>query len=160
MSKAWGGPGLRVGWAVGPAETLEPARLVHNYAVTAASRPAQAAALALLESSDTVLSAARASLAARWKAFAAGLESGLGIEAKAPAGAFYYWLKIPEGARDATEVCVRARDEGGVIAVPGSAFGAAGDRYVRLSYGASPADISEGLRRLAPFWDARYWRKA
>jgi aspartate/methionine/tyrosine aminotransferase len=160
VSKAWGAPGLRVGWAVGPEETLEPARLVHNYAVTAASRPAQAAALALLEASDEVLSAARAELAARFEAFAEGLKAGFGLEARAPAGAFYYWLRIPEGARDAMELCVRARDEGRVIAVPGSAFGSSGERYVRLSYGASPADIAEGLKRLAPFWEARYWRKA
>jgi len=160
MSKAWGAPGLRVGWAVGPADILEPARLVHNYAVTAASRPSQEAALALLEASDEVLPAARLELAARWAAFAEGLLSGFGIEAKKNAGAFYYWLRIPEKARDATEVCLKARDEGRVIAVPGSAFGASGERYVRLSYGASSADITEGLRRLAPFWDARYWRKA
>jgi aspartate/methionine/tyrosine aminotransferase len=160
VSKAWGAPGLRVGWAVGPADILEPVRLVHNYAVTAASRPSQEAALALLEASPEVLPEARLELSARWAAFAKGLSSCFGIEAKKRAGAFYYWLKIPEEARDATEVCLKARDEGRVIAVPGSAFGASGERYVRLSYGASSADISEGLRRLAPFWEARYWRKA
>lgn len=160
VSKAWGAPGLRVGWAVGPAELLDPARLVHNYAVTAASRPAQEAARALLEASASVLPAARAELAARWAAFSKGLRAGFGLEAAAPAGAFYYWLRIPEAAPDATALCLRARDEGRVIAIPGSAFGEAGARYVRLSYGASPADIALGLERLSPFWEEAAWRKA
>ena len=76
VSKAWGGPGLRLGWAVGDPRVLEPARLVHNYMTTAAARPSQRAALALLKASDVVLPAARLALKERWEAFSGALEKG------------------------------------------------------------------------------------
>src|SRR5690606_4705772 len=55
VSKAFGAPGLRVGWAVGAPELLAPARVVHNAMTTAPARPSQEAATALLEHADEVL---------------------------------------------------------------------------------------------------------
>jgi len=48
--------------------------------------------------------------------------------------------------------CLRLRDEGRVVVVPGSAFGAGGRRHVRISYAGDPEAIREGVARLAPFW--------
>lgn len=152
-SKAWGGPGLRVGWALGDPEVLAPARLVHNYAVTAASRPAQEAALALVEDSPRVLPAARAELGRRWESLARAMEEGFpGGCPQVPAGAFYLLLPLPPGETDSQAFCLRARDEAGVILAPGSAFGPAGEAKVRLSYAARPDDLVEGIARLGPLW--------
>jgi aspartate/methionine/tyrosine aminotransferase len=153
MSKAWGAPGLRIGWAIGDPGLLEPARLVHNYMVSCLARPSQEAALALIEASPSVLPAARAELSRRWESLANGLRAELGIEAELPAGAFYYWLPLPPPASaDPTAFCMRVRDEGRVIVVPGAAFGEGGRGFARLSYAARPEVLREGLRRLAPFW--------
>jgi aspartate/methionine/tyrosine aminotransferase len=76
----------------------------------------------------------------------------LGIEPKVPAGAFYWWLPLPPKITDPIAFCLRVRDEGKVVLVPGQAFGPAGEGFVRLSFAAQPADIEEGIRRLAPFW--------
>ena len=59
VSKAWGAPGLRVGWAIGDPAWLAPARLVHAYMVTAPARPARLAAMTLPEASPAVLAEAR-----------------------------------------------------------------------------------------------------
>lgn len=150
VSKAWGAPGLRIGWAAGPASILEPAQLVHNYAVTSVSRPAQAAALALILDSDRVLKAARQELAERWDVLACCLEPLIGRRPEPPAGSFYYWLKI--GKEDSMSFCIRARDRAGVILIPGSAFGKQGEGYARLSFGGSPEQIREGLSRLSRIW--------
>jgi aspartate/methionine/tyrosine aminotransferase len=155
VSKAWGAPGLRVGWALGDPEILEAARLVHNSMVSCVPRPSQEAARALIEDSNSILVAARAELARRWETLAGALKAELGIVAEKPVGAFYYWLRLPELSGDDARFCLRARDEGKVILIPGSAFGARGRGYARLSYAASPDDLREGLRRLA-----RFWRKA
>jgi aspartate/methionine/tyrosine aminotransferase len=48
--------------------------------------------------------------------------------------------------------CLRLRDEGRVVVVPGLAFGNRGAGYARLSYAGDPARIREGVTRLAPFW--------
>jgi Aspartate/tyrosine/aromatic aminotransferase len=155
VSKAWGAPGLRVGWAIGDEEILEAARLVHNNMVSCVPRPSQEAALALLEESGSILPAARAEIRRRWDALSGALKAELGVSAKVPAGAFYYWLPLPSSAGDETKFCLGMRDEAKVILVPGTAFGPGGEGRARLSYAASPEDIREALRRLA-----RYWRKA
>lgn len=154
VSKGWGAPGLRVGWAVGPADWLAPARTVHAYAVTAAAWPAQRAALALLRASEEVLPAARAELGRRWDALTTAARRYLGWEPNVPAGAFYWWLPLPPNVADPMAFCLKVRDEGRVVLVPGQTFGPAGAGFVRLSFAAHPADIEEGIRRLAPFWNS------
>ena len=153
VSKAWGGPGLRVGWAVGDPSWLAPAQLVHLYMVTAPARPSQLAALALLEASDTVLAEAREHLRLRWEAFAGSYREFFGVEPRPSAGGFYHWQPLPASAlADPMAFCLRLRDEGGVVTVPGTAFGERGRGHLRLSYASDPDRVREGVRRLAPFW--------
>jgi aspartate/methionine/tyrosine aminotransferase len=151
-SKGWGAPGLRVGWMVGPEAVVQAAGGLHAWAVTAAAAPCQRAALALLEASDTVLPAARRELEARWLALAAAWATHVGTPLVRPDGAFYAWLPLPAFETDALACCLRLRDEAGVVLVPGSAFGPGGGGHVRLSFGALPEQITEGVRRLAPHW--------
>jgi aspartate/methionine/tyrosine aminotransferase len=152
-SKAWGAPGLRVGWAIGDPAVLEPARLIHNYMTTAAARPSQEAALALVAESASIIPAARLALRDRWDALKAALSIHMNHEATQPAGAFYYWLPLPSGTEaDPLAFCLRVRDQGKVIIVPGLAFGEEGRAYARVSYAGNPAEITAGVQRLAPFW--------
>lgn len=153
LSKAWGAPGLRVGWALGDPRWLAPARLVHAYMVTAPARPSQRAAMALLGASERILPAARSALRLRWGVLASALETFFLLRPTPPSGGFYHWLPLPEGAQgDPLAFCLRLRDEGGVIVVPGCAFGESGRAFIRLSFAGDPTTIREGVRRLAPFW--------
>jgi aspartate/methionine/tyrosine aminotransferase len=153
VSKAWGAPGLRVGWALGDPAWLAPAKLVHAYMVTAPARPAQLAATALLAASSQVLAEARGHLRLRWEAFAGAFLEAFGHAPEPAAGGFYHWLALPAVAQgDPMAFCLRLRDEGGVVVVPGLAFGEGGRGHVRLSYAGDPDGIREGVRRLAPFW--------
>jgi aspartate/methionine/tyrosine aminotransferase len=156
VSKAWGAPGLRVGWAVGDPAWLAPARLVHAYMVTAPARPAQLAAQALLEATPAVLAEARAHLALRWEAFSEAYQAAFGASPRRGAGGFYHWQPLPAAAlADPMAFCLRLRDQGGVVVVPGLAFGPGGRGHIRLSYAGDPSQIGEGVRRLAPFWSER-----
>lgn len=153
VSKAWGAPGLRVGWALGDPQWLAPARLLHANMVTAPARPSQLAALALLQHSTSVLAGARMQLGLRWEAFSVAFATHFGCRPQTSSGGFYHWLPLPEAALgDPMAFCLRLRDEGGVVVVPGEAFGEAGRGHLRLSFGGDPLDILEGIRRLAPFW--------
>lgn len=155
VSKGWGAAGLRVGWILGDPEWLGPARTVHGYAVTGASHPAQRAALALLEDSESIFIAARREIRVRWEALAAALKLHLGQIVTPPDGAFYHWIELPKSAlADPMAFCIRLRDEGGVVVVPGSTFGPQGKRFARLSFAAFPEQITEGVSRMAPFWNA------
>ena len=154
VSKGWGAPGLRVGWMVGDPKWLAPARTVHAFAVTTAAYPSQMAALALIEASSEVLSAARAEIRERFEALAGAMKAELGQDIEAPDGAFYHWLELPRPAHaDPMAFALRLRDEGRVVLVPGIIFGEGGRRHARLSFAASPAQLREGVRRLAPFWE-------
>lgn len=159
VSKAWGAPGLRVGWAIGDPAALGAARIVHGYSATAASRPAQRAALALLEASDEICAASRRQVGIRWRALRAAMLAEWGLEPATPDGGFYSFLPLPGGAvgpahRDPWSFCLWLRDEARVVLVPGEVFGPAGRGHVRLSFAASPEQIREGVRRLAPYFAA------
>jgi len=153
VSKAWGAPGLRVGWAIGDPAWLVPARLVHVNMSTTLARPAQLAALALLQASATVLPEGREHLRQRWEAFAEAYAEAFGHSPRRAVGGFYHWQPLPPSAlADPMAFCVRLRDQGRVVVVPGMAFGKGGRGHIRLSYAGDPQQIREGVRRLAPFW--------
>ena len=151
MSKGWAAPGLRVGWAVGDPRWLVPARTIHAFAVTAAARPCQRAALALLEASGTVLPQGRREIAARWEALASTWKEQFGEVLSPPSGAFYHWLPLPPDT-DPMAFCLRLRDVAKVVLVPGTAFGRGGARHARLSFAARPDQVREGVRRMAELW--------
>lgn len=157
VSKAWAAPGLRVGWAQGPAEALAPARLVHNAMTTAPARPSQLAAAALLRDSSTVLAQSRAELAARWALVDQHAPSWV-RDVPHPAGGFYLWVPVPLDAgpgdghpHDYAAWTADLRDSGGVSVIPGSAFGAGGERHLRMSIGGPRDELIEGLRRLSTY---------
>lgn len=151
VSKAWAAPGLRVGWALGPPDLLAPARLVHAAMTTAPARPSQLAAAALLRNSTEVLAQSWRHLVERWS-IAQTAPAAVRPQVT-PAGGFYLWLALPEGARgDPSAFCLRVRDEGRVTVVPGTAFGPAGAGHVRVSCAGNPGQLAEGLARLAPWW--------
>lgn len=157
MSKAFAAPGLRVGWAYGDPEVLAPARLVHNAMTSCLSRPAQAAATALLDAAGLVVAGSRRQLAARWSAFEEACAQYFPGESppSMSAGGFYHWMRLPElDGKDETAFCLRIRDEAGVIVVPGIAFGSRGSGRVRVSWAGQPRDIREGVRRLAGFLES------
>jgi aspartate/methionine/tyrosine aminotransferase len=172
VSKAFGAPGLRVGWAVGPPELLAPARILHNAMNTAPARPSQAAAAALLRDADAVLAQAREHVRLRWATLARVAPALLGWaddHTTCPVGSgsdhttcpvgrvgFYLWLPLPDGVppEETTDFALRVRDTSRVTTVPGDAFGPAGAGHLRVSLGGALPELSEGLARLAPWWKA------
>jgi LL-diaminopimelate aminotransferase len=58
----------------------------------------------------------------------------------------YLWLPLPEGVASAA-FADRLLNEEGVVVLPGSAFGAGGEGYFRISFIASPARIAEAAQR-------------
>ncbi|WP_151526745.1 pyridoxal phosphate-dependent aminotransferase [Serinicoccus kebangsaanensis] len=174
MSKAFAAPGLRIGWASGDADVLAPARLVHNAMTTAPSRLSQRAALALLERADEVLPAAREEVRARWECVDLVAPHLVGPHLRSPGirpsetspwqiepplnsgqrAGFYLWLPLTDDVdpADTEAFALRLRDEGGVTTIPGTAFGARGAGFLRVSLGGPVDDLEEGLRRLAPWW--------
>jgi aspartate aminotransferase len=139
--------GWRLGWLCGDADVLKSALVLHGYVTTCASAVSQKAALAAW----TVEAArARASMRETFRArrdHLLGLFSReLGLRAVAPEGAFYTMVDVSAHG-DSMSVAERMLEHG-VITVPGSAFGAQGEGYLRISFCADTQVLGEGVRRM------------
>jgi 2-aminoadipate transaminase len=145
-------PGVRLGWAAGPAEVVE--RLVAAKQVT--DQCAGALGQRLFEESerrgwiDDQLVRSRALYERKCRRMLAALERSLPDSARwtTPRGGFFSWLTLP--GVDAVELAGRAVEHG-VAAVPGTLFfpDDRGGDSLRLSYSLVDAEkIDEGIARL------------
>ncbi|HEV2981276.1 MAG TPA: PLP-dependent aminotransferase family protein [Solirubrobacteraceae bacterium] len=145
-------PGVRVGYLVGPIETITAIAELATSTYISPSMVAQAivyefcASGAIERSIETV----RAALAERASTLAQALRRHLPeAEFVSPEGGYFLWVTLPRG----TDVAAlqRAASELGVSFVKGSDFMLeGGDNSLRLAYaGVTPAQIEEGVRRLA-----------
>ena len=147
-------PGVRLGWAAGPADVVDRLTLAKQLTDQCASPLAQR----LLEEYgrrghlDRGIAAGRELYARRCALLMESLERHLpsGAEWTRPRGGFFSWLTLPGGA-DAVEVTRRGMREG-VAVVPGAPFypDGRGTQNVRLSFSrVADEEIEDGVRRLA-----------
>jgi 2-aminoadipate transaminase len=152
-------PGVRLGWAVGPAEVS--AQLVSAKQNT--DQCAGALGQRLFEEYvrrgwiDEQLAQSRALYRRKCDRMLASLERFMppGVRWTRPRGGFFSWLTSPPGG-DAADLALRAVDRG-VAIVPGSLFfpDARGDDQARLSFSlVDEALIDEGIERLASLLSA------
>jgi aspartate/methionine/tyrosine aminotransferase len=83
--------------------------------------------------------------------FVDGLNRIPGIHCLRPFGAFYLFPNVTALGRSSKEIADRLLTEGGVSALPGTAFGAYGEGYLRFSFANSLPNIEEALRRIEKF---------
>ncbi|MDU0348133.1 aminotransferase class I/II-fold pyridoxal phosphate-dependent enzyme [Actinomyces sp. MRS3W] len=153
FSKYFGMTGWRLGWVVLPEELVESARnLAVNYFLCA-STPAQIAALeAFTPVALNLCEERRVELMNRRQLALTGLRrAGLEIPVE-PDGAFYIYFDVSDTGLSSWDFCMRALEEAHVALTPGRDFGVrTAESHVRLSYAASPEEITEGLERLGRF---------
>jgi len=147
-------PGLRIGWAVGAAETVRALTVAKQAADLHTSSIAQRAVARMLESFDypAHVSRIRALYGERRDAMLDALarEFPVGATWTRPEGGLFLWVCLPGGV-DAAQLLPQALREH-VAFVPGAPFFArAPDRScLRLNFSNQPPElIAEGIRRLA-----------
>ena len=167
ISKAFAATGLRVGWALGPADVIERMSAVLGHVGAWAPRAEQVASAEMLDDSEAVreyLAGFQAAVLARLRRLHRGLAEmraeGLAVDALEPAGTIYLAARIhPFGRRTAQgSVLATSEDvrrwlleEAALAIVPFQAFGVTRDEgWFRLSVGAvGEREIDEALPRLA-----------
>jgi 2-aminoadipate transaminase len=151
-------PGLRVGWVRAPSGAVRRAMAIAKQAADLHSSTVDQAAaarwLATVEL-DAHIAGLRAEYGARRDALVDGLAAALppGAAHNRPGGGMFVWARLPDGW-DAELLLVRALERD-VAFVPGFPFftGEPDRAALRLSFtGHAPADIAEGLARLADAW--------
>ena len=144
FSKAYAMTGMRLGYICAPREGLAQILKLHQYMIMCANTQAQYGGVVALRDCKAETEAMRQEYDRRRKVIYKGLVD-------MPKGAFYIFPDITCTGMTSAQFCETLVKEEKVAVVPGSAFGEAGEGYVRISYAASMETIEEALKRMARF---------
>lgn len=150
FSKSYAMTGWRVGYAAGPADIIKGLLHVHQYTIMSAPTTAQDAALAALAHGEPYVESMVKEYNRRRKLLVNGLNR-LGLDTFEPRGAFYAFPRITASGMDENTFAEKLLAEEKVAVVPGTAFGAGGEGFVRCCYATSYEKIEEALVRMERF---------
>ena len=150
FSKSYAMTGWRLGYACGPKRILEQMLKIHQFAIMCAPTTSQYAAIEALRSGDNDIERMRAAYDQR-RNFLMKAFHDMGLQCFEPFGAFYVFPCIKEFGMASEEFANRLLQEEKVAVVPGTAFGACGEGFLRISYAYSIEDLKEALSRLEAF---------
>lgn len=153
-SKAFAMTGWRIGFSYTDVAIAAQISALQSHITSNAATPSQHAALAAFSATPAQaaeLDAMAAEFAARRDLVVGALRERLpGAGYVAPDGAFYLFFRADhwygDGHAGSIALCKHLIAEAEVALVPGAAFG--DDRYVRLSFAASRAELTEAFDRL------------
>jgi len=151
FSKTYAMTGMRIGYALVPLDVARTASKLQEPMISCVNAPAQWAALAALDGPQDAVETMRTVYQDR-RDRAMRLLDELGVGYLKPYGAFYLWIDVRD--RCAGNVQAWAIDllrERRVAVAPGTAFGAAGEGWARLSLATATDNLLEGCRRIAVF---------
>jgi aminotransferase len=150
LSKSHAMTGWRIGFTFAPAYLTQHMVKVLQYNVACATSVSQYAALAALTAGLDDAVPMREQYKAR-RDYAYDRLVRAGFEVTRPEGAFYLFPSVRKFGLDSTTFAYRLLDEQHVAVVPGPAFTALGEGYVRLSYACSMDTLSAALDRIESF---------
>ena len=150
FSKSYAMTGWRLGFACGPAHIMEYMLKIHQFGIMSAPTMSQYAAISALKNGDRDICTMAESYNQR-RRFLMEAFREMGLPCFEPYGAFYVFPDISEFGMGSEEFCTKLLEAENVAVVPGSAFGACGDRHVRISYAYSIEELKEAMARIARF---------
>lgn len=150
FSKAYAMTGWRLGWVAAPAELAEAVMKVHQYVMMSAPTASQYAAVAALDEGESFVEEMVAEYDRRRRLIVDGFRA-IGLPTFEPKGAFYSFPDISVTGLDSVSFSERLLAEERVAVVPGSAFGACGEGYVRACYASGYEQIERALERIGRF---------
>ncbi|ELZ15003.1 aminotransferase class I/II-fold pyridoxal phosphate-dependent enzyme [Natrinema thermotolerans] len=149
FSKAHAMTGLRLGYALGPADAIGAMNKIHQYTMLSAPTTAQYAALEALDSCEDDVRE-MVDQYDRRRQFVLSRFREIGMDVFEAKGAFYCFPEVPEGFT-AEEFAEEVLREQGVAVVPGDVFGTGGEGHLRISYATGLEDLREALNRIEAF---------
>ena len=150
FSKAFAMTGWRLGYVAAPRYMMKQMVKVHQFCIMAAPTTSQYAAIEAMRSCDDEVEEMRTAYNQR-RRFLVHEFQRMGIECFEPEGAFYIFPSIKKFGMTSEEFATKLLNEEKVAIVPGSAFGACGEGYLRVSYAYSIEELKEALGRLERF---------
>lgn len=152
LSKTYAMTGWRVGYLAGPSQVIENALKASQNSITCVAPFVQkAAAFALTDPEVQAQAAGMRDKYASRRSLVLQVARRTGsqrLKVSPPMGAFYFFLDLRSLGLTSQEICERILDEAGVGLVPGSAFGAQGEGFARMTIAASDADVEAGFGKV------------
>lgn len=151
FSKTFAMTGWRLGYLAAPRIFAEQMLKLHQYIIMTAPTVSQYAALEGLKGDwRSLIEPMRLSYQQR-RNFVHHALTDLGIPCYKAQGAFYLFPNISQFGLTSEEFALQLLDQENLAVVPGSAFGQAGEGYLRLSYAYSLEELKEAMLRLGRF---------
>lgn len=150
FSKAYAMTGWRLGYACGPKVILEQMLKIHQFAIMCAPTTSQYAAVEALKNGDADIERMREEYDARRRYLLHRFRE-MGISCFEPYGAFYMFPCIKKFGMTSEEFAEKLLECEKVAVVPGTAFGAGGEGFVRVSYASSLSDLKKAAEHIERF---------
>ena len=158
FSKTYAMTGWRLGYAAGPAPLVKVMTKIHQSCIMSAPTTSQYAAITALRQCDDQIEMMRDEYNRRRRYVVKALND-MGLTCFEPRGAFYVFPSIQISGLTSSEFCEQLLREKEVAIIPGSAFGASGEGYARISYAYSVDHLQTAMKRIREFLTEHGWMK-
>ncbi len=150
FSKAYAMTGWRIGYACSNPDFISAMNKIHQYTMLCTPITAQIAAIEALQRGEKEVEHMVKEYNQRRRLILHGFRQ-MGLSCFEPKGAFYLFPSIKETGLSSLEFAEKLLRAEKVALVPGDAFGASGEGFVRCSYATSTEQINEALERIGRF---------
>ena len=145
-------------YAAGPAPLVKVMTKIHQSCIMSAPTTSQYAAITALRQCDDQIEMMRDEYNRRRRYVVKALND-MGLTCFEPRGAFYVFPSIQISGLTSNEFCEQLLREKEVAIIPGSAFGASGEGYARISYAYSVDHLQTAMKRIREFLTEHGWIK-
>lgn len=156
FSKSYAMTGWRLGYAAGPTPLIKVMTKIHQSCIMSAPTTSQYAAITALRQCDDQIEMMRDEYNRRRRYVVKSLND-MGLTCFEPRGAFYVFPSIQISGLTSNEFCEQLLREKEVAIIPGSAFGASGEGYARISYAYSVDHLQTAMKRIREFLNEHGW---
>lgn len=150
FSKSHAMTGWRLGYACGPEVIIKQMLKIHQFAIMCAPTTSQYAAVEALRNGDEDVAMMREEYNGR-RRYVLERFKEMELSCFEPFGAFYAFPCIKDLGMTSDEFATKLLQTKKVAVVPGTAFGACGEGFLRISYAYSLDDLRIALDRVAEF---------
>ena len=151
-SKAYAMTGWRLGYVLANEVLTKAMNKIHQYVIMSAPTGAQYGAIEAMRHCDNEIEEMRKAYMLR-RNYIVKAFNDLGLHTFTPRGAFYVFPCIKSTGMTSDQFCEELLKDQLVACVPGTAFGEAGEGFIRVSYAYSIEQIKEATSRIKKFLD-------
>ncbi len=147
FSKSFAMTGWRLGWVCGSGDLLEPLRRTKTYMDTGPFLALQKAGAVVIDAAEDCVAPVLGAFTERRAALLDAFTKE-GIVSPEPRGGMYLWVPVP-GQITSADLAASLLENEGVAVLAGSALGAGGEGFIRLSFACGPKRLREAVARIA-----------